>query len=175
MITDAEALRIVEGVRRMKPLLLRIDPFSRIQNLQIAEAYPTPSRGICACGCGRVLRRRRRRWASDDCGDFAYYALAIHRGYSSTIRYVVGLRDNGVCAECGEQSSARWGSWEADHILSVVEGGGGRGLDNFQTLCLDCHKGKTRELRRSQAAGRRADRNRNQGVLALCSDLEVLP
>ena len=141
MISDAEALQIVEGVQRMKPLLAGVDPFSRTQDLQIAEAYPTPSPGICACGCRRVLRGRRRRWASDDCGDFAYWALGIHRGHSSTIRYVVGLRDKGICAECGTKT-ARWGSWEADHIVAVLEGGGGCGLDGFQTLCWECHKGR---------------------------------
>ncbi len=174
MTTDAEAARIVEGVQSMGPVLLGVDAFSRTQDISMAKAYPSPPDGSCACGCGKRLRGRRRRWASDDCGDFAYYALAIHRGYSSTIRYIVGLRDDGLCAEC-ENQSARWGSWEADHILSVVEGGGGLGLDNFQTLCADCHKEKTRELRRRLAAARRAERDRVEGVLAFWAEPELVP
>lgn len=33
--------------------------------------------------------------------------------------------------------------WDADHIVPVSEGGMDGGLDNLQTLCLKCHKGKT--------------------------------
>lgn len=36
--------------------------------------------------------------------------------------------------------------WEADHILPVVEGGGGCGLDNLRTLCIPCHRKATAEL-----------------------------
>jgi len=36
--------------------------------------------------------------------------------------------------------------WQADHITPVVEGGGGRGLENLRTLCLRCHKAATAEL-----------------------------
>lgn len=37
--------------------------------------------------------------------------------------------------------------WEAHHIIAVVEGGGECGLEGYQTLCLSCHKGQTKELR----------------------------
>lgn len=37
--------------------------------------------------------------------------------------------------------------WQADHIQAVVEGGGGCGLDNLQTLCTPRHKGETAKLR----------------------------
>lgn len=41
-------------------------------------------------------------------------------------------------------------TWEADHILSVCEGGGASKdtdpLANMQTLCWSCHKAKTAEL-----------------------------
>lgn len=43
---------------------------------------------------------------------------------------------------------SRHSFWDADHIRSVVEGGGECGLDNMQTLCLWCHREKTAELRR---------------------------
>lgn len=35
--------------------------------------------------------------------------------------------------------------WEIDHIIPVAKGGGICGLDNFQTLCLGCHRRKTAE------------------------------
>jgi hypothetical protein len=41
--------------------------------------------------------------------------------------------------------------WEAHHKHAVVEGGGGCGLDGYETLCASCHKRETSAL-----AGRRA-------------------
>lgn len=38
--------------------------------------------------------------------------------------------------------------WDADHIVAVVDGGGGCGIDNYQTLCQPCHKQKTKEAAR---------------------------
>lgn len=50
--------------------------------------------------------------------------------------------------------------WEMDHIVPVVEGGGGCGLDNLRTLCLACHRAETAAL-----AARRARSRRVQGEL----------
>ena len=44
--------------------------------------------------------------------------------------------------------------WEADHIIPVSEGGGLCGLENMQTLCIQCHKAETRELAKKQAIKR---------------------
>ena len=41
--------------------------------------------------------------------------------------------------------------WEMDHILPVIEGGGGCAMDNLRTLCIPCHHTETAML-----AGRRA-------------------
>lgn len=45
--------------------------------------------------------------------------------------------------------------WEADHVVPVVEGGGGCGLENLRTLCIPCHHAETRDLARRRAAARR--------------------
>lgn len=45
--------------------------------------------------------------------------------------------------------------WEANHIVPVVEGSGGCGLDNLETLCIWCHRDHTAELRRRMAMARR--------------------
>lgn len=44
--------------------------------------------------------------------------------------------------------------WDADHVLEVIRGGTNH-LDNLQTLCLACHKEKTKQLRRELAWTRR--------------------
>ena len=37
--------------------------------------------------------------------------------------------------------------WQADHIVPVIEGGGGCDLGNLQTLCTPCHRIETGKLR----------------------------
>lgn len=45
-------------------------------------------------------------------------------------------------------------TWEADHIVPVVEGGGECGLDNYRILCVWCHRKETAELAKRRAAAR---------------------
>ncbi len=52
--------------------------------------------------------------------------------------------------------------WDADHIVPVVEGGGGCGLENYRTLCVLCHRAETAELA-SRRAGLRRPRVRASG------------
>lgn len=47
--------------------------------------------------------------------------------------------------------------WEADHIVPVVEGGGICGLDNYRTLCVQCHRHETKRLAGRRAVKRRRD------------------
>lgn len=46
-------------------------------------------------------------------------------------------------------------TWEMDHTVPVVEGGGSCGLDNLRTLCRPCHRRVTREQAGRRAKGRR--------------------
>ena len=50
--------------------------------------------------------------------------------------------------------------WEADHIVPVIEGGGCCGLNNYQTLCLRCHKDDTRSLARRRAINSKLEAGR---------------
>ena len=45
--------------------------------------------------------------------------------------------------------------WEADHRVTVAEGGGGLGLENLVTLCLWCHRKKSADDNRRIRAKRR--------------------
>ncbi len=60
----------------------------------------------------------------------------------------------------GFDGIGRWGRvtrslWDADHILPVVKGGGGCGLENLRTCCQPCHKGRTKALAVERAAARK--------------------
>jgi hypothetical protein len=45
--------------------------------------------------------------------------------------------------------------WDMDHVVPVVEGGGGCGLGNLRTLCIPCHRDETRALAARRAEARR--------------------
>lgn len=62
-------------------------------------------------------------------------------------------------------SSRRW--WEADHIVPVIEGGGGCGPEGYRTLCLPCHRRETAKLAARLAARRRAEKEASVPTLQL--------
>lgn len=68
-------------------------------------------------------------------------SLRIRLGDFCAIRAALKQRDNEVCCSCGIKSK-----WQADHILPVSECGGLCGLENLQTLCIECHASKTETL-----------------------------
>ncbi|WP_220472631.1 HNH endonuclease [Spirosoma foliorum] len=107
----------------------------------MADLYPMKADKTCACGCGVALKGRQTRWASQACQDKAVELYCILQGDSNTIRVALANRDNGVCARCGNKPPGN--QWEADHIVPVHKGGGYCDLDNFQTLCIPCHRDKT--------------------------------
>lgn len=108
------------------------------KGLYMAQLFPSVE-GICACGCQRELPKGRKKWFSDECQLQAYFTFAIIKGDNKIIRQSIYNRDKGFCHSCGAYSH----NWNADHILPVHQGGGGCSLDNFQTLCQDCHAEKT--------------------------------
>lgn len=117
-----------------------IDKFKRYQkNLRIDDLYPYKDDGFCRCGCGQLINKPKRIWASADCVSRALHNYFVVKGDITSIRILVNRRDNGICAKCGIKKD----KWEADHIIEIRDGGGGCSLDNFQTLCTDCHKKKT--------------------------------
>lgn len=50
--------------------------------------------------------------------------------------------------------------WAADHIVPVAEGGGQCDMRNMQTLCVPCHKAKSRAEAQRRANAKRAGRPR---------------
>jgi hypothetical protein len=97
-----------------------IDNLSRYQRgLTLNYLFPVVD-NYCACGCGRELIGRRKKWATDDCRDSAYIQFAIFKGDNRVIRDQIYLRDRGFCWSCGVYHE----DWEADHIVPVCQGGG---------------------------------------------------
>jgi len=119
--------------------------------------------------CGQAVPAGRYTFCGDACVE--EWKLRTDPGY---LRQKVFERDHGVCAVCGvdtetlrknkrkldyaarRQFEKEWGTrrslWDADHVTPVVRGGGECGLSNMRTLCLQCHRAATAELRRALKA-----------------------
>lgn len=118
--------------------------------------------------CRAEVPKGRRNWCGDEC--VADYKL--HHDWQ-TIRRAVFKRDRGVCCLCGcdtekvrrvfrplyrndwrtivsllkelgwpKETSRDW--WEADHIEAKSRGGEDHPR-NLRTLCVPCHKARTRK------------------------------
>ena len=101
--------------------------------------------GVCAV-CGVDTEDLRVRLS----GLFQQYNTGRWWRYSYHPEIAAFLRWLGI-------TPSRWpGSlWDADHIIPVVEGGGGCDLDNYRTLCIPCHQQITRDLLARLARRRR--------------------
>jgi 5-methylcytosine-specific restriction endonuclease McrA len=113
------------------------------------------------------------RWCQKPCGNRRSYCgkpclkEVDIRCSAGMLRHYVKERDKGICDRTwfsGEFSKDsflarlgfnRHGSlWEADHIVEVSNGGESI-LENTQTLCVPCHKAKTKRMHRERARQRR--------------------
>lgn len=101
------------------------------------------------------------------CGDNCIHEWKLRTDWKY-LRDCVFERDRGICALCGTDCVAlrrqprealraigytegdlrRKTFWDADHILSVSESGGLASLENYQSLCVLCHRVKTAKLRK---------------------------
>jgi 5-methylcytosine-specific restriction endonuclease McrA len=121
-----------------------IEVYSRSQKrLSFPVLFPQSETGICACGCGKPLSGRRRRWASDPCSKFAVNVWRIIDGQVDTVKYFIKLYNKGT-RRCDSCSKGRM-RFELDHRIPVHAGGGGCWLSNYQRLCKACHQQKTKE------------------------------
>ena len=134
-------------------------------------------RPLCRYCLIKEVGKGRRTFCSKEC-------VHEHRVRTDVtyVRDQVFLRDRGVCAICKkdmerlrlilERMSRQerdahkmaWGMqhrrtlWDADHIVPVIEGGGECGLENFRTLCFECHRKETAALAARRATGKKQEK-----------------
>lgn len=58
-----------------------------------------------------------------------------------SVRFAVLSRDHYRCVCCGRSAEVDGVKLEVDHRIPVAKGGTNR-LDNLQTLCMTCNRGK---------------------------------
>ena len=119
-------------------------------------------RGVCAlCGLNtvrlaavaRAELRRVEALAADSRRDWPqplrdlWRVLVLLDGFPYEVPVSWGWR--------GPHSIKAARLWQADHVVSVAEGGGACGLENLRTLCAWCHPRETGALRRRLNAARR--------------------
>lgn len=131
---------------------VKVNKFKRTQSIGMEEMFPKLN-PKCACGCGKTLTGRRTKWATDECMYFAGNVLAIINGDSATItKWLRIYLGHWACCKCGLVDSYKEfknglvvSTIHKDHILAVVNGGGGCWLSNYQLLCEECHSKKTKK------------------------------
>jgi 5-methylcytosine-specific restriction endonuclease McrA len=106
--------------------------------------------------CGEKLSGTRRLFCSTKCEDFFNEHFRQVRTWEA-FRCHVFDRDNGVCQMCGKTIATldEKGYWPSDvqficdHIIALCNDGRDWWEDplmiNFQTLCIECSKTKTRK------------------------------
>lgn len=86
--------------------------------------------------------------------DESWIDPACHSGPSSkAVRQFLAALFIGAAHAHRHFEDGAW--WQADHVVPVVEGGGGCGLDGLRTLCTLCHLAETKALARRRAERRR--------------------
>lgn len=108
------------------------------KHIAFNQMFPDSTNGICSCGCGKPVKKSKKNWATNECQKYAIGVWLIITGNTQYIHGVLKHYTPEACIKCGNSPC------EADHIVAVNQGGGGSWLSNFQFLCKECHKIKTR-------------------------------
>ena len=87
--------------------------------------------------CRKKLTGKQVNWCSRECGNKFF-----NRFYWKRIRYDVWTRDNKKCVKCKTYLPYSNGI-QIDHITRIADGGKIFTMENYQLLCLGCHKAKT--------------------------------
>lgn len=121
----------------------RLDPYERLQSVDIGRIFPKNEDKTCGCGCGEKLTGRRTRWATDDCSGFVGAVTRILCGHADVIRFYVDTYYGSGCANNCILDTELDKTIELDHIVGIKHGGGRSWLSNYTNLCKKCHREKT--------------------------------
>jgi 5-methylcytosine-specific restriction endonuclease McrA len=118
-----------------------------------ASSKDFPFRGVGICRfCGGEVKPPKISWCSTAC--VMEYRRLTDWG---AIRRRILLRDDYRCVLCGNRDPNKGPLLQVDHIVELADGGAWGDEANLRTLCLPCHKAKTKEARRARAARLKAE------------------
>lgn len=90
------------------------------------------------------------------------------RNLENWLKLRIFKRDNYTCQKCGYVYSPKDGYigkfLECDHIIPIALGGAELDQINLQTLCVKCHKEKTKEDVKRLAEMRREEKARLEAI-----------
>ncbi|OAV67395.1 hypothetical protein Barb6_02346 [Bacteroidales bacterium Barb6] len=98
-----------------------IDEYKRYQKgLVLDDLYPKMPNNTCACGCGRKLTGRKKKWFDRQCMLNSLRQFFIVKGDAQVIREEVFKRDRGYCRTCGAFSPLHPASISPNFLLTAV-------------------------------------------------------
>ena len=93
--------------------------------------------------CGKEMPPRRSSYCSDECYSLNTWSVARYRALK---------RDGRTCQLCG--FDFKGADLEVDHIIPRSEGGD-NAQDNLRTLCIPCHRARTKAWHAHRTAARK--------------------
>jgi len=96
-----------------------------------------------ACGLHKDNWKRTKRYTccSKECTQF-FYKHCIEATSWQDLRFQIFKRDKHRCQSCGKLLDFH--EFNCDHIQPIAAGGDMWDKNNLQTLCVECHKKKTK-------------------------------
>lgn len=116
-------------------------PYQVRYSEHLSNEYIDPKIGFYECPT--KYKEIHGRFPPDD--TWGAYSVKKRRSISKGKRFNVFKRDGYKCAICGKTPKEDGVKLEVDHIYPVSKGGG-NDMDNLQTLCYDCNRGKKDKL-----------------------------
>ncbi len=178
LIADQERLpRMValgfELVEFMKAIGIHNPTERKITNRYLFNPFFEHKQAInqCPCGCGNdpignSSTGRYHRFAHHTCSDQFYAVSEMVTNQGERLRnFLIELR--GCKCELCKADFRYKSDLEVDHIIEVKNGGGLCWIDNYQLLCIECHKAKTAKFAADRATARRIEKKVETGQQSL--------
>jgi 5-methylcytosine-specific restriction protein A len=133
-------------------------------------------KGVCAlCGLDTTIEQTIARETT------ALWQWLARRGAEALCNETPGMTWSDAYQEgqrwIDEQREARgWNFehwWEADHIIPVIEGGGGCDFTGYRTLCIPCHHRETAALAARRAVRRKEALTKGQSTTGVDTKLTM--